>query len=149
MTASVLRKNGKIFHKSIRKKLLQKGKNRNLQIRKTHAEKILSTPAIYKTRNTGIGNGLQGTREMLGNLLVGSGEYHQFNIWAYVIKGSRVCKNFLEFNYCFFISFFFLSLFFLFMLSEVLITVRRGRSIKKLQLNLNLWVQKTSKAVLF
>ena len=128
----------------------EKGKNRNLEIRKTHAEKILSTPAIYKTRNTGIGNGLQGTREMLGNLLVGSGEYHQFNIWAYVIKGSRVCKNFLEFNYCFFLflfSFFRFSSFLCW--AKGLITVRRGRSIKKLQLNINLWVQKTSKAVLF
>ena len=51
-----------------------------------------SPMAIYKTRNTGTGNGMRGMREMFtrvpGNLLKDSGEYYYFNIPANVPEAS-------------------------------------------------------------
>ena len=82
----------KYFTNKLEKNLCRKEKNRKLHVKKTHAEKDLNTPTIYKTRNTGTERGMRGTRKMLRNLLEGSGKCHQFNIWANVIKDSRQCK---------------------------------------------------------
>ena len=54
-----------------------------------------SPMAIYKTRNTGTGNGMRGMRGMFtrvpGNLLEDSGEYYYFNIPANVSEASGEC----------------------------------------------------------
>ena len=53
--------------------------------------------AIYKTRNTGTGNGMRGMREMFtripGNLLEDSGECYYFNIPGNVPKDSGECSK--------------------------------------------------------
>ena len=53
--------------------------------------------AIYKTRNTGTGNGMRGTRGMFtripGNLLEDSGECYYFNIPENVPKDSGECSK--------------------------------------------------------
>ena len=63
-----------------------------------NAEQLLLQRAIYKTRNTGTGNGMQGmrgTRGMFtripGNLLEDSGECYYFNIPGNVPEDSREC----------------------------------------------------------
>ena len=53
--------------------------------------------AIYKTRNTGTGNGMRGTRGMFtripGNLLEDSGECYYFNIPGNVEEDSGECSE--------------------------------------------------------
>ena len=63
--------------------------------RQTHLKTLLS---IYKTRNTGTGNGMRGMRgtrgmftKIPGNLLEDSGECHYFNIAGNVQEHSGEC----------------------------------------------------------
>ena len=63
-----------------------------------NAEQLLLQRAIYKTRNTGTGNGMQGMRatrgmftKIPGNLLEDSGECYYFNIPGNVPEDSREC----------------------------------------------------------
>ena len=53
--------------------------------------------AIYKARNTGMGNGMRGMREMFtripGNLIEDSGECYFFNILGNVWKDSGECSR--------------------------------------------------------
>ena len=50
--------------------------------------------AIYKTRNTGTGNGMRGMFTRIpGNLLGDSGEFYYFNIPGNVSKDSRECSR--------------------------------------------------------
>ena len=57
----------------------------------------ITLTAIYKTRNTGTGNGMRGTRGMFtkipGNLLEDSGECYYFNIPGNVEEDSGECSR--------------------------------------------------------